>query len=114
MAKKENLNYGRIEARFNGNFGFLDLRKKRILDVGCGDGTFAHFVACRFGCEVVAVDSYEEKIHKDGKQLGTNRMLAENLKDGVEIVEPLFDTAYGTRKFTIRDLDGNELGFVKG
>ena len=36
------------------------------------------------------------------------------LQDMVEVVEPLFDTAYGTRKFTIRDLDGNELGFVQG
>jgi catechol 2,3-dioxygenase-like lactoylglutathione lyase family enzyme len=36
------------------------------------------------------------------------------LKDQVEVVEPLFETPYGTRKFTIRDLDGNELGFVKG
>ena len=40
--------------------------------------------------------------------------LWESLKDKVQIVEPLFDTAYGTRKFTIHDLDGNELGFVKG
>jgi catechol 2,3-dioxygenase-like lactoylglutathione lyase family enzyme len=24
-----------------------------------------------------------------------------------------FDTPYGTRKFTIADLDGNELGFVR-
>lgn len=30
-----------------------------------------------------------------------------------DIVEPLFDTPYGTRKFTIRDCDGNELGFVQ-
>ena len=35
------------------------------------------------------------------------------LKTKVDIVEPLFDTAYGTRKFTIRDPDGNELGFVQ-
>ncbi len=40
--------------------------------------------------------------------------LWKQLKDKVEVVEPLFDTPYGTRKFTIRDLDGNELGFVKG
>jgi predicted enzyme related to lactoylglutathione lyase len=40
--------------------------------------------------------------------------LWERLKDKVEVVEPPFDTPYGTRKFTIRDLDGNELGFVKG
>ena len=38
----------------------------------------------------------------------------EYLKEKVEIVEPLFDTPYGTRKFTIRDIDGNELGFAKG
>ena len=38
----------------------------------------------------------------------------ENLKDKVEIIEPLFNTPYGTRKFTIRDVDGNELGFSKG
>ncbi len=30
-----------------------------------------------------------------------------------DIVEPLFDTPYGSRKFTIRDPDGNELGFVQ-
>jgi predicted enzyme related to lactoylglutathione lyase len=40
--------------------------------------------------------------------------LWERLKDAVEVVEPLFDTPYGTRKFTIRDLDGNELGFCRG
>ena len=37
--------------------------------------------------------------------------LWEALKDKVDIVEPLFDTSWGTRKFTIMDLDGNELGF---
>ena len=41
-------------------------------------------------------------------------VLWERLHNKVEIVEPLFDTPYGTRKFTIRDLDGNELGFVQG
>jgi catechol 2,3-dioxygenase-like lactoylglutathione lyase family enzyme len=35
------------------------------------------------------------------------------LKDRVTVVEPLFDTPYGTRKFTIADPDGNELGFVR-
>ncbi len=35
------------------------------------------------------------------------------LKDKTEVVEELFTTAYGTRKLTIKDLDGNELGFVK-
>jgi predicted enzyme related to lactoylglutathione lyase len=35
------------------------------------------------------------------------------LKDTCEVVEPLFDTPYGTRKFTIKDPDGNELGLVR-
>lgn len=39
--------------------------------------------------------------------------LWESLKDRVEVVEELFTTDYGSRKFTIRDLDGNELGFVQ-
>jgi predicted enzyme related to lactoylglutathione lyase len=34
------------------------------------------------------------------------------LRDKTDVVEPLFDTPYGTRKFTIKDPDGNELGFV--
>jgi predicted enzyme related to lactoylglutathione lyase len=39
--------------------------------------------------------------------------LWKRVKDGVTVVEPLFDTPYGTRKFTIADPDGNELGFVR-
>jgi len=35
------------------------------------------------------------------------------LRHRATVVEPLQDTAYGTRKFTIADPDGNELGFVK-
>jgi len=35
------------------------------------------------------------------------------VKDLTVVVEPLFDTPYGTRKFTIADPDGNELGFVR-
>jgi catechol 2,3-dioxygenase-like lactoylglutathione lyase family enzyme len=37
----------------------------------------------------------------------------EKLRGRAEVVEPLFDTPYGTRKFTVRDPDGNELGFVR-
>lgn len=37
----------------------------------------------------------------------------EKLRDRADVVEPLFDTPYGTRKFTIKDPDGNELGFVR-
>jgi predicted enzyme related to lactoylglutathione lyase len=37
----------------------------------------------------------------------------EKLRARTEVVEPLLDTPYGTRKFTVRDPDGNELGFVR-
>jgi predicted enzyme related to lactoylglutathione lyase len=37
----------------------------------------------------------------------------EQLRDRAEVIEPLFDTPYGTRKFTVCDPDGNELGFVR-
>lgn len=36
-----------------------------------------------------------------------------DLRERADVVEPLYDTPYGTRKFTIRDPDGNELGFVR-
>ncbi|WP_066175846.1 VOC family protein [Bacillus marinisedimentorum] len=39
--------------------------------------------------------------------------LWQRLKDRAEVVEELFDTPYGTRKFTIKDIAGNELGFVQ-
>ncbi|HET7616067.1 MAG TPA: VOC family protein, partial [Bacillales bacterium] len=39
--------------------------------------------------------------------------LWEKMSTKAEIVEPLFDTPYGSRKFTIKDLDGKELGFVQ-
>ena len=35
------------------------------------------------------------------------------LKDKAEIVQSIETMPYGTRKFTIKDLDGNELGFVQ-
>lgn len=35
------------------------------------------------------------------------------LKDKVTVIEELFETPWGSKKFTICDLDGNELGFVQ-
>ena len=37
----------------------------------------------------------------------------EKLKDKVSVIEPIYNTPWGTRKFTIADPDGNELGFCK-
>ena len=39
--------------------------------------------------------------------------LWEQLKNKVTVIEPIYDTPWGTRKFTIADPDGNELGFCK-
>ena len=39
--------------------------------------------------------------------------LWEKLKDKASIIQPIETMPYGTRKFTIADLDGNELGFVQ-
>ncbi|WP_028782352.1 VOC family protein [Thalassobacillus devorans] len=39
--------------------------------------------------------------------------LWDKLNNKVEVLEELFSTPYGSRKFTIRDIDGNELGFVQ-
>ena len=39
--------------------------------------------------------------------------LWERLKDKVTVIEPIWDTPRGTRKFTIADPDGNELGFSR-
>lgn len=51
----------------------------------------------RFNFEVTDVDAWWERLRHD-----------------TDVFEPLLDTPYGTRKFTIRDPDGNELGFVQG
>ena len=37
----------------------------------------------------------------------------QRLHEVADVLEPLMDTEYGTRKFTIQDPDGNELGFVQ-
>ena len=50
----------------------------------------------RFNFEVEDVDAWWRKLSQE-----------------VDVLEPLIRTPYGTRKFTIRDPDGNELGFVQ-
>ncbi len=50
----------------------------------------------RFNFEVADVDAWWARVGPDA-----------------DVLETIFDTPYGTRKFTIRDPDGNELGFVQ-
>lgn len=63
--------------------------------LGLGQYAPAPAVGARFNFEVDDVEAWWER-----------------LRDG-DVIEPLADTPYGTRKFTIRDPDGNELGFVR-
>lgn len=54
------------------------------------------------------------KIHHGGRtnfEAENVDELWEQLKDKVTVIEPIWDTPWGTRKFTIADPDGNELGF---
>jgi uncharacterized glyoxalase superfamily protein PhnB len=77
------------------------------------DPTYAHFTlgaaqfalgqyepapstGARFNFEVDDVDAWWQRLSGDR-----------------DVLEPLVETPYGTRKFTIRDPDGNELGFVQ-
>jgi len=51
----------------------------------------------RFNFTVDSADEYWAQISAKGEP---------------DVVEPLFTAPWGTRKFTIRDPDGNELGFI--
>ena len=61
--------------------------------------TYAHF---NVGPSQFALGRYEP-VPAAGARVGPT----------ADVVEELFDTPYGSRKFTIRDPDGNELGFVQ-
>ena len=65
------------------------------------------------GCIVASVDSPRlEHVRINVSDFNVDAWW-EKLRDRAEVVEPLFDTPYGTRKFTVKDPDGNELGFVR-
>ena len=77
---------------------------------------YAHFAEDddRFGaCFSIMED---ERVPSHGRfnfEVADLQSFWEQLKDKAEIVEPLFTTPYGSTKFTIKDLDGNELGFTQ-
>lgn len=72
---------------------------------------YAHFVAA--GGATFAVMEADRRGGRFNFSVDDPDALWEQLKDKVVVIEPLFDTRYGTRKFTIADPDGNELGFVR-
>ncbi len=77
-----------------------------------GDPTYAHFT---LGPAQFALGQYEPAPSTGSRfNLEVDDVDAWwlRLRDR-DVLEPLMDTPYGTRKFTIRDPDGNELGFVQ-
>ncbi|HEY6744894.1 MAG TPA: VOC family protein [Mycobacteriales bacterium] len=64
--------------------------------LGLGQYEPAPAVGARVNFEVDDVDAWWSRLGREA-----------------DVVEPLFDTPYGSRKFTITDPDGNELGFVQ-
>ncbi len=71
---------------------------------------YAHFRA-----ESGAVFAIQEADGRGGRfnfTVDDPHQLWEQLRDKATVIEALFDSDYGTKKFTIADPDGNELGFV--
>ena len=73
--------------------------------------SYAHFTSA--GGATFALMEAEGRGGRFNFNVDDPDVLWEQLKDQVTVVEALVDTAYGTRKFTIEDSDGNELGFVR-
>lgn len=77
------------------------------------DPTYAHF---NVGAAQFAVGQYEPTQATGARfnfEVDDVDAWWLRLSDESDVLEPLFDTPYGTRKFSIRDPDGNELGFVQ-
>lgn len=75
--------------------------------------TYADFEEGVGACFSIMVDNHVPSYGRFNFEAEDIESFLNALKDKVEIVEPLFTTPYGTTKFTINDLDGNELGFTK-
>lgn len=77
------------------------------------NSTYADFEVGIGACFSIMVDEHVPSYGRFNFAAEDVEGLWNLLKDKAEIVEPLFTTPYGTTKFTIKDLDGNELGFTK-
>ena len=72
-------------------------------DFACGEGaTFA-----------IAVDEHVPSFGRFNFDVDDVDALWARIKGRAEVLQPIETMPYGTRKFTISDLDGNALGFVQ-
>jgi len=74
---------------------------------------YAHFSSSEGACFSIMVDINASSYGRFNFRVEDLETFWDLLKDKVEVIEPLFTTDYGSTKFTIKDLDGNELGFTK-
>ena len=69
-----------------------------------------------FGEGAVFAIAVDENVPSHGRfnfDVDNVDLLWERIKDKVCVLQEIETMPYGTRKFTIKDLDGNELGFVQ-
>ena len=56
----------------------------KVLDIGCGKGLLAHYLSCRYGVEVNALDPYDNSGHR-AEDEGVNETLKTRTRDAVRI-----------------------------
>lgn len=74
---------------------------------------YADFACAEGAVFAIAVDENVPSHGRFNFDVDDVDALWNTLKSRVEIIQPIETMPYGTRKFTIKDLDGNELGFVQ-
>ena len=74
---------------------------------------YADFVRGEGATFAIAVDKIGPSHARFNFDVDDAQALWGQLKDKVEVIQPLETMPYGTIKFTIKDLDGNELGFCQ-
>lgn len=76
--------------------------------------SYAHFASDEGATFAVAVASPAPAAARFNFTVEGVDRLWEKLNGSADVTKALADTPWGSRKFTIRDPDGNELSFVEG
>lgn len=73
--------------------------------------TYADFILHSGACFSIMEDHLNSSSARFNFEVEDVTLFWNQLKDTVDIIEMLHTTPYHTKKFTIQDIDGNELGF---
>ena len=74
---------------------------------------YAHFEAEYGATFAIMEDKNYPSFGRFNFNISDVNALWNEIKDQVTVIEELSSTPWGSNKFTIRDLDGNELGFIQ-